>query len=162
MTKHIDDFLNIPHDEELEETVQEIQVDESTNIVSAEEKGSSIVSFIKEDEHTKEADEIRTKALELQDEIADVARNIEPSRSARMFEVSGQHLKLALDATNSKIKAQLDAAKIKLDAAKLKIDNDMIDGLNSGKEVIADRNALIRELKQEESGGVIDVEVDEE
>ncbi len=162
MTKHIDDFLNIPHGEELEETTQEIQVDEPTNVVSTEEKGNSIVSFVKEDEHTKETDEIRTKALDLQEEIADVARNVEPSRSARMFEVSGQHLKIALDASNSKIKAQLDAAKIKLDAAKLKIDDDMIDGLNSGKEVVADRNALIKELLSEEDGGVIDVEVDEE
>ena len=162
MTKHIDDFLNIPHDEELEETKQEIQVADTTDIVPTEERGNSIVSRIGEDEHTEEANDVRKKALSLQEEIADVARNIEPSRSARMFEVSGQYLKLALEASNSKIKAQLDAAKIKLDAAKLKIDDEMIDGLNSGREVVADRNALIKELLQKEEGGVIDVDVDEE
>ena len=155
MTKQIDDFLNIPHEDELDGDSQ------NNNLVETKETSREVV-IPSDSVHENEVDEIRKRALDLQDEIADIARNIEPSRSARMFEVSGQHLKLALDASNSKEKSKLEAAKLKLEAAKLKVDDDTVNSLNSGKEVIADRNALIKQLLAEEEGNVVDVETDEE
>lgn len=161
MTKKIEDFLNIPHEDELVEENALVE-QQPTEVAPIKPEPTAMSVFVKEDEHSIEVEEVRKRALDLQDEIATVARNVAPDRSARMFEVSGQHLKIALDASNSKIKAQLDAAKLKMDAAKLKIDDEMINGLNSGKEVVADRNELIRELLGEEAGGVVDVDVDEE
>lgn len=151
MTKHIDDFLDIPHEDELNE-------DGTGDLVETSSVGLPVLS---DDEiHAREAEEIRKKALDLQEEIADVARNVAPDRSARMFEVSGQHLKIALEASNSKEKRKLEAAKLKLEAAKLKIEDDTVASLNSGKEIIANRNDLIRQLIAEEEGNVVDVETD--
>ena len=110
--------------------------------------------------HEQEATEIHKRALEIQEEIADIARNVPPDRSARMFEVSGQHLKLALDASNAKEKYKLDAAKLKLEAARLKIDSDTVNSLNSGQEIIADRNDLIRQLLDEEEGNIVDMDIE--
>lgn len=152
MTKHIDDFLDIPHEDELNEK-------SSTDVVEVGPNNLSLISS--DDTHSKEADEIRNKALELQDEIADIARNIEPSRSARMFEVSGQHLKIALEASNSKEKRKMEAAKLKIEAAKAGMNDNDMSGLNSGKELMVDRNALIRQLMAEEKEIVVDVEPDE-
>lgn len=151
MTKHIDDFLNIPHTDEL---------DEKTEVVEVKDESNALSIIRSDDTHAKEADVVRNRALELQDEIAEVARNIEPSRSARMFEVSGQHLKIALDASNSKEKAKLEAAKLKIEAAKLGIRDDSISSLDSGDEVMVDRNSLIRQLMAEEKA-VIDAKTTE-
>ena len=154
MTKQIDDFLNIPHENEI------VEVDETTDIVENNSSATSLI--IPDSTHEREADEIRKKALDLQDEIAEIARNVEPSRSARMFEVSGQHLKLALEASNSKEKHKLEAAKLKLEAAKLQLNDDAVSTLNSGKEIVADRNALIRELLAEKERNTVDVEPEDD
>ena len=152
MTKKIDDFLNIPHEDEL------VATDESSLPIKA--SNNSLIPH--DNVHEQEATEVHKRALELQEEIADIARNVPPDRSARMFEVSGQHLKLALEASNSKEKYKLDAAKLKLEAARLKIDSDAVNSLNSGQEIIADRNELIRQLLSEEEGSIVDMEVEDE
>jgi len=150
MTEHIDDFLDIPHIDEIKE--------DAPKEVTLPQNNTSIMHV--DSEHSNETEDIRKKALALQEEIADVARNTEPSRSARMFEVSGQHLTLALKASDSKEKRKLEAAKLKLDAARLKVDDDTVNSLNSGAEVIADRNALIKQMMSEDE--VVDVDsVDE-
>lgn len=149
MTKHMDDFLNIPHESELEE---------SKEVAPAPQPAPPMVHA--DSAHETEAEEIRKRAMDLQDEIAEVARNVEPSKSARMFEVSGQHLKIALEASNSKEKRKLEAAKLKIEAARLKVDDDTVNSLNSGAEVIADRNALIKQLIAEDE--VVDVEPEDE
>lgn len=150
MTKHIDDFLNIPHENNINET---------TNVVTTQENSVPSVLNKFDDTHSIESEEIRKRALELQEEIAEVARNVEPSKSARMFEVSGQHLKLALEAANSKEKRKIEVAKLKLDAARLKIDDEAVNSLNNGAVVIADRNNLIKQLMAEDE--VIDVKIDD-
>jgi len=151
MTKHIDDFLNIPHAED---------INEEHNAVDTTNNNSSLIATV-DSVHSKEVDEVRKKALDLQEEIAEVARNVEPSRSARMFEVSGQHLKLALEASNVKEKMKIESAKLKLEAARLHIEDESISSLNNGAEIIEDRNELIRQLKAEEENNIIDVEVEE-
>jgi len=149
MTKHMDDFLDIPHEDELIDEVETKEVVET---------GSNNLPLISSDDtHEKEAEEIRKKALDLQDEIADIARNVEPSRSARMFEVSGQHLKLALEASNSKEKRKLEAAKLKIEAAKAGMNDGTMAGLNSGDELMVDRNALIRQMLADDKEKVVDV-----
>ena len=153
MTKHMDDFLDIPHEDELEE------LDDNKTVVESTPTSLPIISS--DDAHAKETDVIRDRALDLQEEIAEVARNVEPARSARMFEVSGQHLKIALDAANAKEKSKLEAAKLKLDAARLKVDDETVNSLNSGNEVMADRNTLIKQLLAEEEGKVVDVEAED-
>jgi hypothetical protein len=154
MTKHMDDFLNIQHEDELLDDNEE-----TTDVVEIATHSDVIVHV--DSIHDTETENIRAKALDLQEEIADIARNVEPSRSARMFEVSGQHLKIALDASNSKEKHKLEAAKLKIEAARLKIDDQTVNSLNNGMEVMADRNDLIKQLLAEDSASIVDVIVDE-
>ena len=148
MTKQIDDFLDIPHEDDLK--------DNKSNNVTTIKNPTTALSVQIDNTHEIESDEIRKKALELQEEIAEVARNIEPGRSARMFEVSGQHLKLALEASISKEKLKIDAARLKLEAAKLKVDDDTVNSLNNGAQIVADRNVLIKQLLAEDE--IIDVD----
>ena len=145
MTKGIEDFLDIPPIEEKESK----EVAKST-----EPKG---IVAVKEDQHDKEAEDIRKKAIDAFDDIMTLGKNVEPSKSARMFEVAGQMLKTGLDAINSKADKQIKAAKLRLEAARLKINDETLNSLNHGTEVIADRNALLRQLTGEIEQNTVDV-----
>lgn len=153
MTKGIDDTLNLPHMEELEE--------ENTDLVEEPQKNTTLVSN-KSDLHDTETEEVRIKAIKAFDDIMDLGQNINPERSARMFEVAGQFLKTGLDASNSKMDKQLKAAKLKLEAKRLKLDDETLDSINHGAEVIADRNALLKTLVEESDKNTVDVEPNEE
>lgn len=151
MTKGIEDFLDIPPIEEKDKELKEI-------VTSSEPK--SIIE-IKKDQHNEEAEDIRKKAIDAFDDIMTLGKNVEPSKSARMFEVAGQMLKTGLDAINSKADKQLKAAKLRLEAARLKINDETLSSLNHGAEVIADRNSLLRQLMDESNHNAVDVDANE-
>ena len=146
MTKGIEDFLNISSEEE--------EAKEITPI-----KPISVPTV--QDNHDIEADEVREKDLSAFDDIMELGKNVEPSRSARMFEVAGQFLKTGLDASNSKADKKLKAAKIKLEARRLRVDDDTLDKLTYGAEIIADRNALMKQFVDETNENTIEVEPEE-
>jgi len=143
MTKGIEEFLNISS-EEKEITPQ---------------KPASVPTI--QDKHDIEADEVREKALSAFDDIMELGRNVEPSRSARIFEVAGQFLKTGLDATNSKADKKLKATKLKLEARRLRVDDETLDRLAHGVEIVADRNALLKQLVSESDENTIEVEPEE-
>jgi len=144
MTKGIEDFLEIsPLSDDNKE--MNIVPSSSKNILSE-----------KNDIHEKEAEDIRKKALEAFDEIMLLGKNVEPSKSARMFEVAGQMLKTGLEAVNSKAEKQIKVAKLKLEAARLKLNDETLESLNHGKEIIADRNSLLKQLLNQTKSTIID------
>jgi len=154
MNKIIDNTLNLPSMEELEE-------EKNTELVEPRQQDISTIEN-KNDRHDQETDEIRKKAISAFEDIMELGQNVEPGRSARMFEVAGQFLKTGLDASNSKIDKQLKAAKLKLEAKRLKVDDDTFDSINHGAEVIADRNALLKTLLDESEKNTVDVEPNDE
>lgn len=155
MNKIIDDTLNLPSMDEEENE------EENTDLVETRQQDISTVEN-KSDKHDEETDEIRKKAISAFDDIMELGQNVEPNRSARMFEVAGQFLKTGLDASNSKMDKQLKAAKLRLEAKKLKVDDETLDSINHGAEVIADRNALLKTLLDESDKNTVDVEPDDE
>lgn len=143
MTKGIEDFLNISSE----------KTEEQKDIVSTNPTSVPAV-----DNHDIETEDVRQRALSAFDDIMELGKNVEPSRSARMFEVAGQFLKTGLDASNSKADKHLKVAKLKLEARRLRVDDSTLDQLTQGAEIIADRNALIKQLIDESENNTIEVE----
>ena len=149
MTKGIDDTLNLPPMEE--------EIDESTDLTEISETNKSLTTET-HDKHDIETEEVRQKAIDAFDDIMELGRNVNPERSARIFEVAGQFLKTGLDASNSKMDKQLKTAKLKLEAKRLKINDETLNSISHGVEVIADRNVLIKTLLDESDNNTVDVE----
>lgn len=114
------------------------------------------------DWHQQESDEIRKKAIETFEDVKEVAQNVNPERSARLYEVAGQFLKTGLDATNSKLEKELKVATLKLAAAKLKLTDESYQAVVKGNEIMADRNQLLKQLKEESITVELEEDEDEE
>lgn len=153
MTKIIDETFNLP-------SMDDVEDDQTENLPEVRKQTAPTVN--KNDRHDQETDEIREKAMTAFDDIMEVGRNVNPERSARLFEVAGQFLKTGLDASNSKMDKELKAAKLKLEAKRLKVDDETLDTINHGAEILADRNALLRTLIHESEENTVDIEADEE
>ena len=171
MTKILEETFNLPptdmndkskEDTDLEELDEDNEVDHSSQDLVEYDQRNSILSKVNEDTHELEVDEIRKKALSAYEDIMEVGKNVNPERSARLFEVAGQFLKASLDAANSKSEKQLKVAKLKLEAAKLKINEEMMDQISSGREVMADRNELLKQMMAESKNNIVDVNAEEE
>jgi len=166
MTKKVDEFFDLPP---LEEALAEQDADkleheleEVSNTLTNIPQKTGILANIAEDQHDRETEEIRKKAIALCDEVAEVARNVNPERSARLFEVAGQMLKTGLDASNSKSEKQLKAAKLRLEARRLKLDDELIGEISHGKEILADRNMLLKQIIAESKDNIVEVEPQED
>lgn len=166
MTKKVDEFFDLPPMEEAlaEQNADKLEskLEEVSNTLTNLPRNAGILANVMEDQHDRETEEIRKKAIALCDEVAEVARNVNPERSARLFEVAGQMLKTGLDASNSKSEKQLKAAKLKLEARRLKIDDELIGEISHGKVILADRNALLKQLVAESRDNIVDVEPQED
>lgn len=166
MTKKVDEFFDLPPMEEAlaEQNADKLEskLEEVSNTLTNLPRNAGILANVMEDQHDRETEEIRKKAIDLCDEVAEVARNVNPERSARLFEVAGQMLKTSLDAANSKSEKQLKAAKLKLEARRLKIDDELIGEISHGKVILADRNSLLKQLIAESRDNIVDVEPQEE
>ena len=166
MTKKVDEFFDLlPLEEALAEQNAdklECELEEVSNTLVNLPRNTGILANVMEDQHDRETEEIRKKAIALCDEVAEVARNVNPERSARLFEVAGQMLKTGLDAANSKSEKQLKAAKLKLEARRLKIDDELIGEISHGKVILADRNSLLKQLVAESRDNIVDVEPQED
>lgn len=108
------------------------------------------------DEHSKKMDDVYSEAIEIARKVSDMGMNIDPIKAPRMFEVAGQHLKIAIDAQGSKRDAELKLMKLiqdqkKLDLEEMKIRNDIGDHSNLKGEVVMveDRNKLLAQLKSQ-------------
>jgi hypothetical protein len=151
MTKEMDEFFNLP-----------AMAEEETVLPTAYIPPTDDSLGVRECEHDSEMNDIHQRALTIHDDIAKVARSTDPSRVARLFEVSAQYLKAAMDASNSKVDRQLKMAKLKIEAQRMKVDDDNIRSLGKGREIVADRNEMIRLLLQNSENEILDVDVDNE
>lgn len=105
-------------------------------------------------EHGKKMDEIYGEAIEIARTVADMANNIDPAKASRMFEVAGQHLKIAIDAQSTKRDAELklmkliqDQKKLDLDELRIKTELGNTDNIKGEVIMVEDRNALLAQLK---------------
>ena len=152
MTKIIDETLGLPSYEE-----------ETENAIEIMEKATTALSKVDpSDSHDKEVNDILREALDAYKDIMDVGKNVNPERSARLFEVAGQFLKMGLDASNSKMDKELKMMKLRLEAKRLKVDDETLDKIGHGAEIVADRNSLLRALVKESEENTIEAESDEE
>jgi len=113
-------------------------------------------------QHDRETDDIRHKAIDAFDKLMTVGQNVDPMRSARLFEVAGQFLKTAQDSTNDKLNREINVAKLKMAARKIESAEGITGLLETGTEVMADRNDLIKQMISHANGPVVDGEVEDD
>lgn len=110
------------------------------------------------DDHADSMDEIHDEVLQHAKDLMDLGYNVDTRSAGRIFENAAGMYKLALEAKNSKRKAQLDKIKAEQEQQKIDIADrrargenaDVPQGSNvieSGSVVIEDRNELIRRLR---------------
>lgn len=104
--------------------------------------------------HSRDMDRVFQAAMSMAEKLEDMGMNIDPAKAPRMFEVMGQHLKIAADASNSERDAQLKLMQIiqtqqKLDLEQKRLKHEMGDAGELKGEVIMveDRNKLLAQLK---------------
>ena len=96
-----------------------------------------------------ELDGLAAKAEEAYDDIMDLAMQVEPKYSARMFEVATGMLSAAITAKTNKIDKKLKMVDLQL--KKLAIDKkggDQKGGIEEGEGyIVTDRNSILAKLK---------------
>ena len=167
MTKGLDDFLNIPHLEDVlkkdgvitKEIETEVLEDEAANehTIANLEAAEKSLAMINGQDHSDAMDALYGETLKHAKDIMDLGFNIDHARAARMFEVAGSMYKVALDAKNSKRDAQLKAMELVLKQQRLELEKQIAKGnLNNetveGAVLVEDRNELIKRLREQAKG----------
>lgn len=146
--------------EKLDNLANNINVEQTNNELPAVENNEFL--NVGEKLHDRETSEIRTKALEAYKDVFAVAQNVDPMRSARLFEVAGQFLKTALDSSNSRVDRELNIAKLRMQVQKLNLQEGFNGAIANGAEVMADRNEVLKQMIAEHSSSVIEVDAEVE
>lgn len=165
MSKGLTDTLNMKSLDEILAETEAAEEAQNKELVEVDENEEDLPvptdesGLMRHDEMTnasfaKDMDEIYEKAMEIADSAADLANNIDPARAPRMFEVAGQQLKIALDASHSKRDAQLRLMKLiqeqrKLELEELKVKTELGDESAMKGEVVMveDRNKLLAQIR---------------
>ena len=165
MTKMIEHVLGLPSMEDIlrstEPTVEQDDYEEQNEkeleailaITEKAEKGLEIIDSGQTD-HNNSMDEIHKKTLKHADELMELGYNVDQRSAATIFEKANMLYKTALDAKDSKRKAQLNTMKLLLDQKKLELEekrlnNEMGSGPIIGDAIIVDdRNALIKLMRE--------------
>lgn len=156
MTKKLEELLDIaqvrenaePPPADLEPTPAVISLEEK---LEEFDKISAALPRVKGlgDMADTELDDLAKKATDAYDDIMDLAMQVEPKYSARMFEVATGMLSAAITAKTNKIDKKLKMVDLQL--KKLAIDKK--DGGKGGEEVqgegyiLTDRNSILEKLK---------------
>jgi hypothetical protein len=154
MTKQLDDFFGLPAMDDLIEEDETIQ--ESTQ-VRPKNNSNELMPFEEaRGDHSQEMDDAHDEALKHAREIVELALELDPARSPRMFEVAAIFYKTAVDAKISKRDAQLKLMKLiqtqkKLDLDEMRLRHEMGNAPTDKSDVIMveDRNTLLRRLREE-------------
>jgi len=154
MTKKLEELLDIQTNKE---TVESPSVEVNPPIISLEDrleefnKISSALPRVKGlgDISDAELDSLAKKAEDAYDDIMDLAMQVEPKYSARMFEVATGMLSAAITAKTNKIDKKLKMVDLQL--KKLAIDRKNGDGNGNTVEaeavIVTDRNSILAKLK---------------
>jgi hypothetical protein len=165
MSKSIQDALDLPTIENLlksnADEVATVTADtEDTALCDAIAAGGITPEMADEREakdHSDSMDNIYDEALQHAKDLMDLGYNVDTRSAGRIFENSANMFKIAIEAKNSKRKAQLDTIKSKQEQQKINIierrskgENDQTDGsIDTGSVIVEDRNELIRRLRGE-------------
>lgn len=98
--------------------------------------------------HDQEMDEIASLAVEYGKTLHDLGMSVEVKHAGEIFTASGNMLKVALDARNSKMEKKLKMMRLELD--KLKLDRQMPESnetIEAQNVTILDRNALLQQIQ---------------
>lgn len=109
-------------------------------------------------DHADAMDEIYKQTLKHSEDIMDLGFNVEHTRAAKFFESATMMYSRAIEAKNSKRKAQLDAIKLAMEQRKLDMDERRLKHdlgetekntiVSEGTIIKEDRNELIRRLRE--------------
>ncbi len=160
MSKGLAETLNMKSlDEILAETAGAEEEEQVSLPATVEEDEAADSPLMKRVEMTNtsfsgDMDEVFEKAMEMADSAADLANNIDPARAARMFEVAGQQLKIAIDASSAKRDSQLKLMKLiqdqkKLELEELRLRTELGEEIGNKADVIMveDRNKLLAQIR---------------
>jgi hypothetical protein len=159
MTKSLDDFFNLPSDDDIEDDLPDsVNVPTVNNAVRTDDKSVMNIDEMR-GEHSSEMDEVHDELIKHARDIAELAFQLDPARSPRMFEVAAVYYKTAVDAKISKRDAQLKLMKLvqtqrKLELDEIRLQHEMGNSISEKADIVMveDRNALLRRLKDEDNG----------
>jgi len=154
MTKKLEEILDIADTKKPIEPPQEVPAQPVISLEDKLEEFDKIASALPRvkglgDMADSELDGLAAKAEEAYEDIMDLAMQVEPKYSARMFEVATGMLTAAITAKTNKIDKKLKMVDLQL--KKLAIDKR--DGGKDGQEVqgegyiLTDRNSILEKLK---------------
>jgi hypothetical protein len=175
MSKSIQDALDLPTLENLLRTSApgddinaEPEINEDGEVVEqnalSAQVGNALAAnpVIEEDfdnkqakDHADSMDKIYDETLQHSRDLMDLGYNVDTRSAGRIFENAATMYKLALDAKNSKRKAQLDLMKLHQEQQKIDLveKNKGGDGqggpLDTGSVIVEDRNELLRQLRDQ-------------
>jgi hypothetical protein len=154
MTKKLEELFNLPQEEVSVVTATEV---EAPPVISLEEKLeqfdkiSAALPRVKGlgDVSDQELDALASKAETAYDDIMDLAMQVEPKYSARMFEVATGMLTAAITAKTNKIDKKLKMVELQLKKYAVdKKNGDQEQGaIEAEGYIVADRNSILEKLK---------------
>ena len=155
MTKKLEEMLNLPENEDLNDKpniVEPVEQHEETFRDIAEfDKIASALPQVKGlgEKADNELEDIAQKAIQSYEDLMDLGMNVESRYSGRVFEVAGSMLKTGLDAKVAKMDKKLKMIELQLKKEKLDRDSGSGDGdiVNGEGYIVSDRNSLLEKLK---------------
>lgn len=109
-------------------------------------------------DHEESMDGMYEETMGHAKDLMDLGYNVDTRSAGRIFETAATMYKLALDAKNSKRKAQLDLMKLHQEQQKIDLliknsqggDGNASNGsIDSGSVIVEDRNELLRQLRDQ-------------
>jgi hypothetical protein len=154
MTKKLEELFNLPQEEVSVVTATEV---EAPPVISLEEKLeqfdkiSAALPRVKGlgDVSDAELDGLAAKAESAYDDIMNLAMQVEPKYSSRMFEVATGMLTAAITAKTNKIDKKLKMVELQLKKYAVdKKNGDQEQGaIEAEGYIVADRNSILEKLK---------------
>lgn len=159
MTKGLENMLGLPAMDEVigEEDITEIEEENfneefSKVLTTVEHQNEMVVGK----DHSDSMDIIYKETLKHAQDVMDLGFNIDPAKSARMFEVATGLYAKAIDAKNSKRDAQLKAMKLAIEQKRLELQEKQINHnigteggeIGDGIVVSGNRNDVLKEIRE--------------
>jgi hypothetical protein len=133
----------------LEQTEQQLADPDITTML---DNAKTLATEFKQQDHIRvhddEMDEVSELALEYGKTLHELGLSVEVKNAGEIFTASGNMLKIALDARNSKMEKRLKLMRLELDRLKLDRTNPAAEDVEHPQDVrVLDRNELLQQLK---------------
>lgn len=151
MSKQLTELFNLNEpdsiDEQMEITKSHIQ--KTQTLMSAADKINQALPVVKDLEASDaEVDAVATSAMQSYNDLMDLGMNVEPSQSAKIFEVASHMLKIALSAKSGKIDRKLKTVDLQIKNRRLdgtqQNSNESINSDGSDDTIAISRNELLQ------------------